>query len=188
MRVFLVSLFFVSMAVGADMPKGTAPEWLKYTTPGKEHQMLKDLAGRWTYELKFWGAPDTEPQVSKGSSSSKMILGGRFLDEETRGTVMGQAFNGRGFTGYDSFTQKYQMVWMDNMGTTMVTSSGTLDPATGIIKCEGTMSDPMTGVKDSWFRSELKVLNKNFHSYAMFGKNAEGKEFKMMEIGYKRVN
>ena len=36
-------------------------------------------------------------------------------------------FQGLGFTGYDNHPKKYVGVWIDNMTTSIMTSSGTFD-------------------------------------------------------------
>src|SRR5512133_2335101 len=51
--------------------------------PGAEHQWLAALAGEWETEARcYMAGPETEPTVTKGTCQSKMILGGRFLQEE----------------------------------------------------------------------------------------------------------
>lgn len=57
----------------------------------------------------------------------KMILGGRFLQQEVNGEMMGMPMNGIGITGYDNLKKKYVGFWIDNMGTGMYTMEGEMD-------------------------------------------------------------
>jgi hypothetical protein len=59
-------------------------------TPGEQHKMLADMTGSWNCESKMWHAKDSEPQESKGKSVFKMILGGRWLQQDFKGMAMGQ--------------------------------------------------------------------------------------------------
>ena len=43
----------------------------------------------------------------------QMLLGGRFLQQEFSGEMMGSLYHGIGFTGHDNHTQKYVSTWME---------------------------------------------------------------------------
>lgn len=194
MHTFLattLTLLFVATSAVADIPTdkaaaGKAPEWMKHTMPGEGHKMLSEMAGNWNYSMKWWNAPNAKPEESKGTSKAKMILGGRFLQQEVSAKVMGQPFTGMGITGYDSFRNEYQSMWIDTMSTHMMTSAGSFDANAKTLKETGNMSDAMAGMKDRWFRTELTLKEKTAYTYAMFTKDAAGAEFKMMEIEYKK--
>jgi len=189
--VSVLSLVLFSAIAIADIETnkpatGNAPEWMKYTKPGDGHKVLSDLTGRWNFTMKWWNAPNTKAEESKGTSTGKMILGGRFLQHDVTSKAMGQPFNGMGITGFDSFRNEYQSTWMDTMSTHMMTSSGSYDPNGKTIKETGNMTDVMSGMKDRWFRSELTLTDKTAYTYAMYAKDQAGAEFKMMEIEYKK--
>jgi hypothetical protein len=190
-RIVSVALAFVAGIAVADIPTnkpatGNAPEWMKHTQPGEGHKMLSEMTGRWSYTMKWWATPSAKPDESKGTATGKMILGGRFLQQEVSSKVNGQPFNGMGITGFDSFRNEYQSMWIDSMSTHMMMSSGSYDANTRTLKETGNMTDLMAGMKDRWFRTELNMKDKNAYTYAMYSKDAAGAEFKMMEIEYKK--
>lgn len=190
--LLLAALLFSQVGFTADPPNkgdnhGMTPEMMKLMAPGENHKALTNVVGKFNYTMKWWMTPDAKAEESKGTSTSKWVLNGRFVQQEVKSKMNGQEFNGLGFTGYDNVKGEYQSTWMDSMGTGMMVSTGTMG-GTNTLTSTGSFACPMTGEKDKWFRSELKVTNKNEHTFAMFGKTPEGKEFKTMEINYKRVN
>jgi hypothetical protein len=76
---------------------------------------------------------------------------------------------------------------MDNMSTGMFEGSGQYDAAGKAITQTGTFSCPFTGEKDMWYRSEWKIINKDKNVLSMYRKGPDGKEFRSMEIVYKRT-
>jgi hypothetical protein len=68
-------------------------------------------------------ASGTPPTETKGTSSVKWVLGGRYLMEQTRGTIMGQPHEGIGITGYDNYKNMYVATWMDYQLSKLVISS-----------------------------------------------------------------
>lgn len=156
-------------------------------TPGAEHEVLKAFEGKWTVTSKSWMNPGDAAQESKGSSTFTWVLDGRFLRQDFKGDWAGQPFTGLGFIGYDKVKKEYTSIWMDNMMTGIMKSTGQYDAATKTIIDGGTFSCPMTGEKDMAFRAEWKIVSQDENTYSMFMKDKDGKEFKTMEITYKRA-
>ncbi len=159
----------------------------KYGTPGKNHEVLKPFVGKWTYTARSWMKPGDKTQESEGTSQNNLVLGGRFLKQEVRGQWNGKPFRGVGYTGYDNVRGEYQSIWMDNMMTGIMRIVGTYDEGSKTIKQSGSFSCPMTGQRDMWFRSEWKASSDSRNTYTAYGKDEKGKEFKSMEITYKRA-
>ena len=90
--------------------------YTKLATPGEPHKLLASMAGSWNTKTKSWMEPNKPPTESIGSCEQKMLLGGRFLQQECTGDMMGQPFTGIGVNGYDNHTRKYVSTWMDSMG------------------------------------------------------------------------
>ncbi len=160
----------------------------EYSTPGEPHKTLASMAGSWTYTSKWWPTADAKPEESKGTSKIKMIMGGRYLQHETKGMAMGQPFEGMGLTAYDNIKKKYETIWLDNMGTGIALGSGDFDAATKTLVDNGQFSCPMTKDQTAEYRGEWKIVDKNNMIYSMFGKGIqdEGPEFKTMEMIFKR--
>ena len=73
------------------------------------------------------------------------------------------------------------------MGTGMMHGSGSYDASSKIIKDKGTFTCPVRE-KPVDYRSEWKILDKNNTRFSMWAPDFEtGKEYKQMEIVYKRV-
>jgi len=158
--------------------------YTKLGTPGAPHKMLAGMAGGWNTTIKSWMEPNKPPMESKGTCEQKMILGGRFLQQEFTGDMMGSTFTGIGVTGYDNHTKKYVSTWMDSMGTAILFFEGTASADGKTITQESHYDDPIKGPM-KW-RSVTKIVNDNTHVFEMYGTAKKGKEEKMMEITYTR--
>ncbi len=160
-------------------------KWQEYSTPGEGHKALEPLVGTWDYTVTWWEAPGSEPQKSTGTSEVKWIMGGRFLEQSAKGTAMGQEFQGMGIMGYDNMTKEYSGIWIDNMGTGMMSSAGTYDPSKKTFTETGSFSCPQEGGEKS-FRGVTTILGPDKYTYEMFAAGKDGKEARMMEIVYTR--
>ncbi len=174
-----------AMAQEMGMSEEMMEKMQKFSTPGEEHKVLEQLVGQWETNAKFWMGPDTEPKVSKGRAVTKLIHGGRFIEQTYDSTFMDQPYQGRWFTGFDNQKKQYVSVWIDNMNTGLTTSTSTYDPATKTFTEEGSYSCPLEGgpVK---YRGVLKILDDKTYVYEHHMMDKEGKEFKGMEIIYTR--
>ena len=199
MKLLSLMVLTLSLSIGhvlADDKKPMDPkheEMMKkfheYATPGEAHNVLKDLAGKWTYTTKYWESASAKPHESKGSAKMKMILGGRYLQQEIKGKGMDKMeFEGMGLVAYDNTKKKYITTWIDNMGTGIMQGEGDFDASTKMLTEKGEFTCPLTADKSANYRGEWILTDKKNMTYNMYGKGMmdEGKEFKMMEIIYKR--
>lgn len=167
--------------------KAMMEAWTKAMTPGAEHQLLASKVGNWTATVSSWMAPGAPPEVGQATAVRKMALGGRVLVEEWSGNMMGMPFEGLGTSGFDNVSKTWWGTWTDNMGTGVMTMTGTCD-TDGAKGCThtGTFMDPMTG-KQKTTRSTLTWTSPNDEKMEMFDKGPDGKEFRVMEIVMKRA-
>lgn len=156
----------------------------KLATPGEPHKQLATLAGSWDAKVKFWMTPSTPPIESSGTSEQKMVLGGRFLQQDFTCQMMGSTFAGIGFCGYDNHTQKYVSTWMDSMSTAIMFFEGTGSADGKTVTQESRYDDPIKG--PTTFRSVSTTVDDNTLLFEMYGIDKQGKEEKMMEITYTR--
>lgn len=156
----------------------------KAAAPGEGHKKLEPLAGKFTVKSKMWMDPSKPPEESTGSTERKWIMGNRYLQEEYKGTMMGQPFTGMGIQGYDNVMKRYFGSWIDSGSTSMSMSTGTL--AGNTIKYKGKMSDPMAG-KEVPYTMNLKIADNDHHSLEMWGPGPDGKNVKWMELQYTRA-
>lgn len=199
----IIASLSLSSALGQDKPasattkppssKPDAPdpaEMMKkmeqFATPGPGHKVLNGLAGEWEAVARFWmGGPDAPATESKGTNKARWILGGRYLQEEFTGEMMGMPFQGVGLTGYDNFNKQYVSIWMDTMGTGMLKSEGTADAEGKVITFHGKMDEPTTGEKQKPVKFVLRILSPDKHVFEMHDLNL-GEKSKVGEITYTR--
>jgi hypothetical protein len=153
-------------------------------TPGAPHKLLAGMEGSWEAKVSSWMEPGTPPMVSTGASEDKMVLGGRFLQQEFTGDMMGSVFTGIGFTGYDNNTRKFVSTWMDSMGTAILFFEGGIDTDGKTITQESHHKDPFKGPM-TW-RSVTRIMDDHVHVFELYSIDQKGKEEKMMEITYTR--
>jgi hypothetical protein len=156
----------------------------KVGTPGTPHKDLASLAGSWNTKTRAWMEPDKPPMEGTGTCEQKMLLDGRYLQQEYTGEMMGSPFTGIGFAGYDNHTKKYVSTWMDSMGTAILIFEGTASADGKTITQESRYDDPIKGPL-KW-RSVTKIVDDNTHVFEMYGIDKSGKKEKMMEITYTR--
>ena len=156
--------------------------WMEVGSPASEHEYLKKLEGTWKAKLKFWMAPNTEPQESEGTSTNKLILGDRFLQGNYEGQTPWGAFSGMSIDGYDRIRNKYTGLWMDSMGTIMMVFEGSVDGNVRTMMCD--FVDPSG--KPSQMKGVTTIVSENEHKYESWAQTPDGDTFQNMEILYTR--
>lgn len=154
-------------------------------TPGEAHTNLQPLVGIWSTEVKWWKSPTEKPEISKGVANHQWVLGKRFLKEEFKGKFAGKPYQGVGTLGYDNVKKEYVSTWIDSMSTGIMTSEGTYDPNSKTIEMLGKFSCPLTGT-ELRNRSVTRILGNKEHVLEIYELGPDGKEYKSMEITYKR--
>ncbi|MBI2841379.1 MAG: DUF1579 domain-containing protein [Acidobacteria bacterium] len=171
----------------SEHPASTDPmmkAWMEFATPGAPHQGLLGMVGTWDTTVKFFMDP-ANPSESKGTSTYTSLLDGRYVQEVADGSAMGMPFHGLGIYGYDNLTKKYVSCWIDNMGTGLMTGTGSMSADGKMLTWMSTSSDPMSG-KEQSYRSTMLQATADQYVFEMFGPGPEGKEAKMMSITYNR--
>jgi hypothetical protein len=159
--------------------------WMAYSTPGKEHQMMAEWNGKWDGEVTMWMKPDQPPTVSTMTAENKMIMGGRYQQSVNKGLFMGMPFEGISTLAYDNAKKTWISTWIDNMGTGVMTMEGTWDEATKTMNCKGKCVDPGTG-KEKAIRETFTIVDKDHQLMQMYDTDPTGKEYKSMQIHYTR--
>ena len=194
--VSLLLIFFLGSGLnlsGQDQGKQSKEEqemmkkWMDFSTPGPNHKYLEFFAGEWDAVGKMWMMPGTPPIELKQEMKAKMLMDGRYLKYSFKGNFNGMPFEGMDITGYDNFEKKFISIWIDNSGTGIYMSEGTLD-STGKIRTEtGMWNDIVTGGKNKVKMVYKTVDNDTFHfDMFMSGGMYGDKEFKSMEVTYTR--
>jgi len=189
--IVVLALFSWSLvAVAQDGGQGTADmdammaAMEKYSVPGPEHEQFKKLVGNWDLTTKFMMAPDAPAVESKGTASSELVMGGRYIKETVVADMMGNTMHGTSYTGFDRFKQKYLSIWFDDMSTAMLMSYGTCDG--DVCTFFGEMDDPMTGEANKKIKQVARWVDDNTRTFAMYDQLPDGTEWMTMEVTYTR--
>jgi hypothetical protein len=184
-----LGILTTSSAFAADptpQQQAMTEKMTKAATPGAQHAMLAKMAGEWTATVKFHMDPSQPWQEAAGISVVTTLMDGRYIQESNTSTMMGMPFSGMGITGYDNVLGKYVSTWIDNMGTGIMTSTGTANASGNVITWNGVMSDPITG-KAAKARMVTTLMDENHHTFEMFNvPPGAKKEMKTMTIDYVR--
>jgi hypothetical protein len=168
-----------------DQNAEATKKWMEYMTPGDHHKLLKFKEGRWDLTVRMWPSPDAPASESPAESEATLILGDRFLLDKVKGSFGGMPFEGMGTTGYDNHRKKFVFTWIDNMGTGVMVGEGDYDPQTKTWTYQVNSTDPITG-KPAVSRGTERIVDGNTWVMQSFNTGPSGKEFKAMEITYKR--
>ena len=159
--------------------------WLKMSTPGAPHEGLAKSVGTWDAKVKMWMDPAAPPEESTGTSVNTMILGGRWLEQRYTGSMMGQPFEGVGYTGYDNYKKEYVGTWMDTSSTAPMMTTGQMAADGKSATFTGTMDDFMTG-KACQMKEVLTFTDADHQTFEMWASGPDGQMYKNMEINYTR--
>jgi hypothetical protein len=157
----------------------------KAMTPGPAHKQLGELAGDWTFTTKMWMDPSAPPSELPGTTSYRMILGGRYLQGDHRGTFQGMPFEGHSLMAFDNVSRRYYASWIDNMGTGLMFFAGTYDAAKKAYTFLSDMADPMQPGTTIKVREVLTLVDAGTHRMDWY-QTQGGKETRTMEIVYTR--
>jgi Protein of unknown function (DUF1579) len=178
--IFLCSLVLLGAATAGAQDMEDA---MKSSLPGPEHDVLKLLTGKWKSTITVRFDP-SNPVTGKGSTTNRMILGGRFLQMEGEGTVMGVKAANMQILGYDNRKGKYFSFSIDELGTYAVTAQGDYDAATKTITLSGVEEQ---GEMKMNFRFLIKIVDKNkFNFNLIFDIPGQG-EMTIVEGVYTRA-
>jgi hypothetical protein len=173
----------------ADMQK-MMQQMMELSKTNENHKLLSSMDGNWDYIVKFSPGPGAPMQESKGTATRKSVMGGRYVTMEVSGNMQmpdetGKPktvlFKGMALEGYDNVKKKFVSSWIDNMGTGIMMSEGTYDPATKSFTYTGEV-EAVPGMKMP-IREVVKVPD-NSHMMLEWYENHGGQEAKTMEISY----
>lgn len=159
-------------------------QWMVNGTPGEHHERLARFTGTWDAAGKSWANPTAEPTEWDGTSTSRMILNGRYLMQEYRTEFMGQTFEGVLLQGYDNLRQEYFTTWIDSTSTGPLISRGTRDEA-GVLNMVGTAYDPRTPAGRPT-RTTITEVSDDEVVMDTYDITMDGEEFRAFQMTYTR--
>lgn len=157
-----------------------------FMKPTAEHKLLKKDVGTWDATVKVWPMPDAEPIESKGTERNRLLRGGLWLVTRFEGEFFGTPFIGNGQFGYDPHEKKYVGSWIDTMTPHMMSIKSDYDKETKAMTGTAETRDPNTG--ETYTAKMITRYNDEDDTriMEMHRKGEDGKEWKVMEISYKR--
>jgi hypothetical protein len=185
--ICLVAFLAVSLAGAAQQQAVSQKEMMdrmmKYATPTKAHEFLKNYVGTWDVEVKSFEQPGAPPIVSEGTMTGELVLGGRFALCHFDSQMMGTPFTGMQLMGYDLYQMKYAGIWIDSMSTAFYPTTGTLDASGKVLTEIGLWPDPMTGGSQK-VKIVTTIVGPGQYTWKVFIAGPDGKEFMSMDITY----
>ena len=110
----LAIAFSVTMAATSQAAAEDQTAAGRLASPGPEHVWMEPLVGTWDVEMLVFPGPGAEPIVSdEVTATREMVLGGRYLREELRGTVFGAPSARDGVLGYNRLEGRFEWVTQD---------------------------------------------------------------------------
>ncbi len=173
---------FVQQEMSADQKK-MMEQMMKYGSPGPEHELLKKYVGEWDVDISSWQDPAAKPEKSRGTMKNTLIFEGRYLKSGFEGSMGSMKFQGLEIIGYDLLKKMYTTFWVDNLSTSFMVTTGTLDAAGNVLTETGTFPDPMTDGKTMQrVRNVTTFLADGKYKFEMYMVMPDGKEMKGMEL------
>jgi hypothetical protein len=168
----------------AGRRQNAAPAAVDSTKPGAPHASLAKLAGDYTRVIKFIGQTGAAAAPSSGTAKISVVLGGRFILEESADTVFGRPVEGLRLYGYNNVTKQYEMVRMYTMSTGITMMKGTSSDDGKTIDFLG--DTETTGAGKMALHAQLRQVNDDQFIVVLSTTGADGKESAFQETDYTR--
>lgn len=156
--------------------------YMQAGTPGPPHELLARTAGTWDVTVKMYMGP--EPTVSEATSTTEVLMGGRWVRETVEGAFMGQPFHGVGVTGYNNTAERYEATWYDNTSTTLYFYTGEASEDGKRLTFTGEFEDPATGATVRQ-KTTLEFVSDDEMRVQGFEDRGQGEQL-VMELHYRR--
>jgi hypothetical protein len=151
------------------------------------HKKLADMAGEWEGISRVWFEYPGEPvDQSPVSGKISVILDGRFIMHEYKGSMEGNPLEGIAIIGYQIPTGKYQTAWVDSFHNgTSILFSESKESTEGKPSVLGSFTDWGSGQVWGW-KTEIEQPDADDLIITMYVITPDGAEAKGVEITYKR--
>lgn len=159
--------------------------WAKLQQPGPEHKALAEDVGDWTIKARYWPAAGA-PAIDMAGTSKMSMIFDRYLYEEYKLGEGEQAFEGRGYIGYDNSNKEFQAVYFGNDGTWLHVLSGHADGKTNTLTLSGEWVEKGMGGAKVKQRVVSTRKSKDASTTSLFMQIGDKPEWKMVEMEYTR--
>lgn len=179
--IFLLGSPRLGFALPEAREETTESEAVEITGPGSPQNHLAATVGEWEMTIRAWTSPNSEPQETRGSASSRWILGENFVQTRLEGEVLGTAFEGLRIEGYDVAASKFVSTWRDSRGTYTLVFNGKCDATCGIRTMTANFTDPISKTELS-IKSVTTIIDDDSYRYESYIVTPSGTEIKNMEF------
>ncbi len=159
--ILLAGVLLGGSLLAQDEP--STEDWMALGQPGAMHKLLDAMVGSFDAVSEMPAMPDAPP--SKGQCENSWQLGGRFVESRYSADFMGMPFEGIGFLGYDNINSEFTHIWLDNLGTHMMTSRGSISEDQKSITLQGAIKGPD---EDQPFKFVYEIESRDQHVFKMF--------------------
>jgi len=154
------------------------------SSPGAEQAALAKLAGDYDRTIKFLGPAGAGMPSFTGTAKISVVLGGRFLMEESTDTVMGRKVDGLRIYGYNNATKQYEMARMYTMSTAITMMAGTSSDGGKSIDYSGSTDN--AGANKSPLHAKLRLVSDDEFEVTMSTTGDDGKDAPFQSTTYTR--
>jgi hypothetical protein len=186
----------LALLLGGAALAQTAPPALPASTrlamPGEQHRWLEPLVGSWTVEMLVYPGPGAQPFVSQGLRAKReWTLGGRYLREELRGTVMGNDSARDAILGFNRLDGRFELVTVDTFEPGQMFYAGRDEPTPTRFSLHGDSTEAGMGAEPTGRRRDLRfefeVTGPDANVQRIFVRYPGGAEFLFVEQRFTRA-
>ncbi len=159
------------------------PEQLAFYMPGEHHKLLDVFVGSWDATVEMAG-PDGAMSMP-GSMEARLVMGGRYLQQDFKADMMGMPFEGMSLMGYDGLGKVFESIWIDNSTTDLTTSTGFAAPDGVNFTMLSEEVDQATMTKRE-VEQRTRVVSRDEIVYEHWSVGADGTQMKTLTVTYKR--
>ena len=169
-------------------------KWRDIQSPGRYHELLKQLTGKWTVKLAFYSGDQKWETNCK--SENCLLHGDRFFMEQIDGDIYGpdekgnmrpEPYSSTKILGYDNYKQAYCGSFIENQNSYLLTFKGRY-PLIGTqdkIDFYGLSDEPMLDIKDVAMKYSLIIIDNDRYKWEVFAL-ALGDNSKVFDFNFTR--
>ena len=152
------------------------------------HFQLSRLVGEWEGTTKLWFEPGKLADESPVRGSMRLVLDGRFILHEYKGSQSGKPLEGIAFYGFHLGLNKFQSAWIDSFhtGSAIMFSEG--NKGENNISMLGSYAYVTPEIEQYWgWRTTIEMISDDELLIIAYNVTPEGEEAQATKTVYKRV-